>query len=173
MSQSNTTEHMELFIQGEGIPKITLVKIHPKEMIADIIKLAREYGLSTPEGSEVFAFIENTDSPLALDAKIDEIGLTPRNRVHFHSCRRVEVTVNFKENQLKEFFPPSATVAWVKEWAVGKDGVDMSPVDATEHTLQACRSTARPDEDVHIGALIKFPDCVICFDLVPKQRVEG
>ena len=173
MSQFSTTDYIELFIQGEGIPKITLVKVHPKDTIADIIKVAREYGLSTPEGSEVFVFIENTDAPLDLDEKIDEAGLTPRSHVHFHSCRQAEVTVNFKENQLKEFFPPSATVAWVKKWAVGKDGVDMSPVDATEHTLQACRSTSRPDEDVHIGALVKFPNCAICFDLVPKQRVEG
>ena len=173
MSQFKTTDHIELFIQGEGISKIILVKVHPKDTIADIIKVAREYGLSTPDGSEVFVFVENTDTPLVLDEKIDESGLTPRSRVHFHSCQQVEVTVNFKENQLKEFFPPSATVACVKKWAVGKDGVDMSPMDATEHTLQGCRSTDRPDEDMHIGALVKFPDCAICFDLVPKQRVEG
>ena len=173
MSQFNSTDETELFIQGEGIPKITLVKVHLKDTVEGVIKVAQEYGLSTPEGAEVFVFIENTDSPFALDAKIDETGLTPRSRVHFHSCRRVELTVNFKENQLKEFFPPSATVAWVKNWAVGKDGVDMSPVDAAEHTLQACRSTARPDEEMHIGTLVKFPDCAICFDLVPKQRVEG
>ena len=30
MSQFNTTDHIELFIQGEGISKITLVKVHPK-----------------------------------------------------------------------------------------------------------------------------------------------
>lgn len=173
MTQFDTTDDMELFIQGEGIPKITLVKVHLKDTVADIIKVARDHGLSTPEGSKVFVFVENADSPLDLNMKIDEAGLTPRSRVHIHHCQRVEVTVNFNARQLKGFFPPSATTDIVQKWSVGKDGVQMSPVDATEHLLQVCHSSDRPDEDVHIGALEKTSDCAICFDLVPKQRVEG
>ena len=173
MTQLDTTDHIELFIQGEGIPKITLVKVNPKDAVADIIKAAREHGLSSPEGSEICVFVENTDAPLALDAKIDEVGLVPHSRVHIHRCQLVEVMANFNEHQKKAFFPPSATVKWVKEWAVGKDGFDMTPVDATEHLLQICNSSERPDEDVHIGTLAKFSDGTLCFDLVPKQRVEG
>ena len=173
MVQLDTTDQIELFIQGEGIPKITLVKVYPKDTVADIIKVAREHGLSAPEGSEICVFVENTDAPLALDAKIDELGLAPRSRIHIHRCQSVEVWVNFNEHQQKGFFPPSATVNWVKGWAVGKDGFDMSPVDATEHLLQLCNSSERPDEDVHIGTLVKFSHGTLCFDLVPKQRVEG
>ncbi len=173
MKQSDVKGYIEIFIQGEGIPKITLVRVHLKDTVADLIKVAREHGLSTPEGSEVFVFVENTDTPLALDAKIDEVGLISRSRVHIHCCKRVEVTVNFNADQLKSFFPPSATVAWIKKWAVGKDGFGMSDVDATEHLLQVCHSTDRPDEDMHIGTLVKASDSAICFDLVAKQRVEG
>ena len=173
MTQPKGKDYIELFIQCEGILKITLVSVHLKDTVADIIKVAQEHGLSAPEGSEVFVFVENTDAPLALDAKIDEVGLIPRRRVHVHRCRRVEVTVNFNADQLKGFFPPSATVAWVKKWAVGKDGFGLSDLDATEHLLQVCHSTDRPDEDVHIGTLVKFLDGAICFDLVAKQRVEG
>ena len=173
MTQLDTIDHIELFIQGEGIPKITLVKVHPNDTVADIIKAAREHGLSAPEGSEICVFVENTNTPLALDAKVDEVGIVSRSRVHIHRCQRVEVWINFNEHQKKGFFPPSATVAWVKEWAVGKDAFDMSPVDATEHLLQICDSSERPDEDVHIGTLVKFSDGTLCLDLVPKQRVEG
>jgi len=173
MTQPNARDYIELFIQGEGVSKITLVRVHIKDTVADIIKVALEHGLSTPEGSEVFVLVENTDAPLVLDAKIDEVGLIPRSRVHIHRCRRVEVTVNFNADQLKGFFPPSATVAWVKKWAVGKDGFGLSDLDATEHLLQVCHSTDRPDEDVHIGTLVKVLAGAICFDLVAKQRVEG
>ena len=65
MVQLDTTDQIELFIQGEGIPKITLVKVYPKDTVADIIKVAREHGLSAPEGSEICVFVENTDAPLA------------------------------------------------------------------------------------------------------------
>ena len=173
MTQLEATDHIELFIQGEGIPKITIVKLDPKDTVADIVKVAREHGLSAPEDSEVCVFVENTDVPLELDMKIDEVGLAPRSRVHIHRCKGVEVTVNYRRDQEKGFFPPSATVDWVKEWAVGKEQYDMSPVDATEHVLQVCNSVDRPDEDVHIGTLVKFSDGTLCFDLVPKQRVEG
>ena len=173
MTQLDATDHIDLFIQGEGIPKITLVKVHPKDTVADLVKVAREHGLSAPEDAGVCVFVENTDVPLELDVKIDEVGLASRSRVHIHRCKEVEVTVNYNQDQKKGFFPPSATVDWLKQWAVGKGQYDMSPVDATEHVLQVCNSTDRPDEDVHIGTLVKFSDGTLCFDLVAKQRVEG
>ena len=173
MAQLEAADHIELFLQGEGIHKITLVKVHPKDIVADIIKVGYEHGLRIPEDSEVFIFVENTDEPLELDVKIDEAGLSPRSRVHIHRCKEVEVTVNYRRDQKKDSFPPSATVDWVKEWAVGKDQYDMSSVDAAEHVLKVCNSGDQPDEDVHIGTLAKFPDGTLCFDLVPKQRVEG
>ena len=173
MKQLEVKDFVEIFIQGEGIPKITLVCVHPKDTVSNLIKVAREHGLSTPEGREVFVFIENTDTPLVLDAKIDEVGLISRCRVHIHCCKRLEVTVNFNADQLKGLFPPSATVAWIKKWAVGKDGFGMSDLDATEHLLQVCHSIDRPDEDEHIGTLMKVSDRAVCFDLVAKQRVEG
>ena len=173
MTQIDATDHVELFIQGEGIPKITLVKVHPKDTVADIVKVAREHGLSAPEDSEVCIFVENTDVTLELDVKIDEAGLTTRSRLHVHRCKQVEVTVNYNQDQKKGFFSPSATVDWVKEWAVAKDQYDMSPVDAAEHVLKLCTAGDLPDGEVHIGTLVKFPDGTLCFDLVPKQRVEG
>ena len=173
MTQLSTADQIELFIQGEGIPKITLLKVNPKDTVADLIKIAREHGLSTPEGEEVCIFIEDTDTPLALEVKIDETGLSSRSRVHIHRCQRLEVTVNFNKDQLKGFFPPSVTVAWVKKWVVSEDGFGMSDVDAAEHLLQVCGSAVRPDEDAHIGTLTKGADQSICFDLVAKKRVEG
>ena len=173
MTQPNTTDQIELFIQGEGIGKITLVKVRTKDTIADIVKVAREHGLSALEDSEAFVFIENSDLLLELDAEIDEVGLAPRSRVHVHRCKVVEVTVNYNRDQKKGFFPPSATVDWVKEWAIGKDQYDMSPVDAAEHVLKLCNSGDLPDGEVHIGTLVKVSDGTLCFDLVPKQRIEG
>jgi hypothetical protein len=100
-------------------------------------------------------------------------GITRRSRVHLHRCRQVAVTVNFNADQKAESFPAATTVARVMKWAVSKRGFNLSDVDATEHLLQICGSTDRPDEDVHIGTLVQAGACAVCFDLVPKQRVEG
>ncbi|MXZ23473.1 MAG: hypothetical protein F4Y80_01180 [Caldilineaceae bacterium SB0665_bin_21] len=173
MTQIDATGQMEFFIQGEGIPNITLVKLDPKDTIADIVQVARKHDLSAPDHSEVCVFVENTDVLLDLDLKIDEAVLASRSRIHIHRCKEVEVTVNYNRDQTKGLFPPSATVDWVKEWAVGKDQYAMSPVDAAEHVLKVCNSGDQPDGEVHIGTLVKFPDGTVCFDLVPKQRIEG
>ena len=173
MTQSVATDGTELYLMGEGVPTITLVKADPRSSVGNLVKVAREHGLSSPDDLEVFVFLENSDTPLELDAKIEEVGLISRSRVHMHSLKEVEVTVNFNRAEEKGLFAPSTTVDRVKEWAVGKDRYDMPPVDAAEHVLKLCHSGIEPDRDAHIGTLVKIPDGKICFDLGPAQRVEG
>ncbi len=126
------------------------------------------------ERSQVI-LVEGQETELSPDLTLEEARIGHRSRVHVHRCHRVEVTVNFNAAQKIRTFPPSATVERVKHWAVGPapEGFGLHEVDATEHLLQLCHSNTRPDEDTHIGSLVTFPNCGLCFDLVPKVRVEG
>ena len=173
MSQLDNRSEIELFLQGEGLREITLVKVPYQGTVQDIVEVARSHGLNTPNDVEVLVLLENTDEPLSLDLKIEAAGITHRSRVHVHQCRRVDVMVNYNADHKAETFPPSTTVARVKKWVVSKHGFDLSDIDASEHLLQLCNSTARPDEDIHIGTLVDAPACGLCFDLVAKQRIEG
>lgn len=173
MTQHTTGDEIELFLQGEGIAEITLVRVPRAGTVREIIETAMAHGLAKPDGVEALVFLEDAEEPLAAEVTLEVAGVAQRARVHVHRCRRVAVTVNFNADQKTEAFPPSATLARVKKWAVGKRGFDLTDVDAAEHLLQVCGSTVRPDEDVHIGTLVHVPDCEVCFDLVAKQRVEG
>jgi len=173
MTQHGKRDEIELFLQGEGITDIALVRVPRDGTARDIVEAARAHGLSTPDGAEALVLVEDAEEPLAPDAPLEAAGIAHRGRVHVHRCRRVAVTVNFNADQKTESFPPSTTVARVKKWAVGKHGFGLAGIDATEHLLQVCGSTSRPDEDVHIGTLVEVPACGLCFDLVAKQRVEG
>jgi hypothetical protein len=173
MTQHDNNDQIELFLQGERIPEIALIRVPRDGTTQDIVKAARAQGLGAPSGAEVLVQVEDTEEPLAPDALLEAVGVGHRSRVHVHRCRRVAVTVNFNADQKTVSFPPSTTVARVKKWAVGKHGFDLSGIDATEHLLQVCGSAVRPDEDVHIGTLVQAPNCGLCFDLVAKQRVEG
>ncbi|MCL4239727.1 MAG: hypothetical protein KJ048_00090 [Dehalococcoidia bacterium] len=172
MTHQSTRDEIELFLQGEGIADITLVLVPRDGTAQDIITAAKAHGLTTPDG-EALVSIEDADEPLAPNARLDAVGIVHRGRVHVHRCRRVAVSVNFNGDTTGEDFPPSATVGRVKKWAVSKKAFNLQSVDATEHVLQMCNSSTRPDEDVHIGTLVTAPDCRLCFDLVAKQRVEG
>lgn len=164
-------KELEIFLQGEGIPKITLVLIPSDGTVRSILETAQSHGFRLDAEDTPIVMIENSEEVLAPEKRLDKSGIGQRSRVHIHRCRRVEVSVNFNAAQQLHEFPPAATVGRVKQWAVREFG--LPKVDATEHTLQICGSAIRPDEDTHIGSLVQYPDCSLCFDLVPKQRIEG
>lgn len=166
-------DEIEIFLQGEGIQDIVLVRIGRAGTVQNIIEVAQLHGLSPSTTDEVFVLIEDTETPLALEQTLEIVGIRHRSRVHVHRCRQVTVTVNFNGDHKTHSFPPSTTMARVKQWVVSKDGFNLTEIDATEHLLQICGSSGRPDEDIHIGALVTASMCEICFDLIAKQRVEG
>lgn len=163
---------MELFLQGEGIPEVVLVKVPSQGTVQDIVNAAAARGLAGST-ADVVVLLEDADEPIPLSATLSAAGLQPRARVHVHHCHQVVASVNFNSDTKTKHFPPSATMARVKKWAVSKQGFNLSDIDATEHVLQVCGSSARPDEDAQLGTLTNGATCAVCFDLVPAQRVEG
>lgn len=162
---------IELFVQGEEIGEVALIRVPRDATVRQVIQKARtECGIEAGQG-EVSFLIEDKDEEIALDAKLSEVGIGHRHRVHFHRCRRAKVSVNFNGVTKAQPFSPSATIGKIKRWADHEFG--LKGVDATEHALQLCGTSTRPDLDVHVGSLLKHPDCQICLDLVPKKRVEG
>ena len=165
-------ETIEVFLQGEGIPEVQLIRVREDGTVRDLLKVARESGAgATQDGEAVSVFIEDEEQELALDSRLKDAGIKNRSRVHVHRCRRVEVTVNFNGTSRENQFPSSKTIAKVKRWADEQFG--LKGVDATEHALQISGTSTRPDEDTHVGSLVSHPNCRISFDLVPKKRVEG
>ena len=163
--------NVELFLQGEGIARITLVSVPEDATVRDIVNVARDHGLRPVESDALAVFLENRDEPLEPALSLTAAGIRARSRVHVHTCRKVLVTINFNAEHAAHPFSPAATVAVVKEWADLK--FKLSGVDATEHALQLCGTTDRPSDDTHIGGLLAPGSCDLCFDLVPKHRVEG
>lgn len=173
MTEYNGDDQIEVFLQGEGIRDIVLARVPRMGTVQDVIAIARDHGLSAPADAEVVVWVEDAEEPLPRGATLDAVGIGHRSRVHVHQCRRVAVTVNYNGDHKAASFSPATTVGRVKQWAVGKQGFGLTPIDAAEHLLQVCSSTTRPDEDVHIGALVQAPNCGLCFDLIAKKRVEG
>lgn len=163
-------EEIELFIQGEGLGEIALIRLPHGATVRDVVVAAKVHGL--PDADEAFVVqIEDEETVLPLDAAVADTGLRHRDRVHIHRVPRIDITVHFVNETKAHTFPSSATVRRVKEWA--DEQFKLPRVDATEHVLQLCNSNVRPDEDTHIGRLVRYPDHVLCFDFVAKHRVEG
>jgi hypothetical protein len=173
--EKSENNELQLFVQGEGIADIQLVRIHEhltlRDLHGNLSAVFTEIIVSATEVDEFIFLLEDSEQELPFDKPIKEIGIKHCERIHIHRCRKIKVSVNFNGREAAEAFPPSKTIAKVKRWADKEFGIEG--VDATEHALQICGTAKRPDEDVHIGALVRRPNCQVCFDLVPKKRVEG
>jgi hypothetical protein len=68
-------------------------------------------------------------------------------------------------------FSPAATVGTATSWAHHR--FKITDTDKVNFVLQVCDSDRRPRPDEHLGELVHAPDCKLCFDLVPEQKIEG
>lgn len=161
---------LKLFLQFEGHRPVELVQLDENATVRDLLAAAAKVGLGDDIKNSAAVFGHDGDSPLELDATLKAAGVRDKHRIHVHRCKKVEVTAHFNEVTKKFHLPPSATVDKVKKEFV--KAIDMSKVDATEHVLQICGGTDRPEPDTHIGALV-CGCCEVCFDLVPIKRIEG
>jgi len=162
---------IELFLQGEGVREVTLIRVPQNATVQELIVNAKQQGGVEAPAEELVILVEDQDEPLPLEAKLKDVGISHRHRIHSHRCRRVKISVNFNQFTKEGAFSPSTTIRKIKRWA--DDQFELKGVDATEHALQICGTNVRPDADVHLGGLVQYPNCQICFDLVPKKRVEG
>lgn len=163
----------ELFVQGEGMREIVLVRVPEDGVVRDAVDAARAQGLRIDDGESPTVTLENEDEDLDLDAPLRTAGVGDRGRIHVHRCKQVGVAVEYNGRSIEEHFPPSTTVKRVAKWALGKEGYDLSGADAADLLLQLSDSGERPDEDTHVGSLVEAPACSVGFDLAPKSRVEG
>ena len=166
-------EKIELFVQGEGIKDIVLIQVDAAGTVGDIVLAVKAGGLELENEEPVAVYLEEDEDPADLSQPLHRAGIHNRSNVHINRCRHVSVTVNFNGQSVTNEFPPSATIKRIKKWATGQHGFNMSELDASEHALQLCGTSSRPDEDAHVGNLISYPNCNVSFDLVPKKRVEG
>lgn len=173
--EKSEKKELQIFVQGEGIEKIQLIRIDEKSTLLEIAGKLSPFNtelLASPTAEKDLVFLlEDSEKELSPNTSLKELGIKNRKRIHIHRCRKVDVTVNFNGKDICRKFPVSKTIAKIKRWADRKFKIEKT--DAHEHALQICGTDKRPSEDVHIGTLVTHGDCQICFDLVPKQRVEG
>ncbi|HMJ08193.1 MAG TPA: hypothetical protein VK468_04265 [Pyrinomonadaceae bacterium] len=166
---------ISFFLQAEGLDGIRVVNAQSTAKLKDFLAdLSGEVGgnfAAAVNSGQMVVTLEDEGNEFSLASTLEHAGIRDRSRVHAHRCRKVKVTVNFNGEAISDDMPPSTRVEKVKKWSIKE--FDIDKVEATEHALQLCGTADRPDEDTHIGTLTTTGSCSVCFDLVPKVRVEG
>lgn len=159
---------IELFVQAEGVADMQLLKVPDDARVSDVIVALRGKGLTVVE--DLVVMLEDEESELPHSARLRDLKIGHRRRLHCHRCRRIQVSVSYNGVETGSF-PPSATIGRVKKWADKEFG--LKGQDATDLALQISGTTNKPEEDVHIGTLVRHPNCELRLELVPKKFVQG
>lgn len=153
---------MEIYVHRPGEERIELRVVEETVTVEEAVKLRN--------GENVW--LEDTEEIVDVRITVTEAGIAHRGHVHVNKCHRAVVTVNFNGQTKTRDFPVATRIEHVFRWATGKDGFPLADADALEHTLQVCNTTTQPDGDDHVGSFVS-DQCTVCFDLVPKHRIEG
>jgi hypothetical protein len=157
----------QLFLHVEGKREGAVLSFvdETDQAIAEAIIAAAGLDANT---AELFIFIEEDEEPI--DRLSSHGRFRHRHHAHVHRCRRISVTVRYGEPKTKSF-SPSASVARVRDWAVGKHGFDIDPIDAAK--LALAQGDELLDPESRVGEYAKHPECSVTFDLVNKDRFQG
>jgi hypothetical protein len=131
-------------------------------MLVDIIRAKFE------NGSELHFFERDRDEPFKHHAE---------GRKHIrlvgHRCHEVKLKVRYEHETKDHDFKPSATVFRALQWAVGKHGYNLDPMQAAKANLiLPGADQPLPREDV-LGKLVKPGDCALVVDLTLKDFTNG
>lgn len=146
--------------------EVRAVLARPEETVH--VVLERVYKAQLPDG-EVFFFIEEEEEPVDIQLTLVEVGLKHRGQAHCSRCRKVKAKVRYNGQPAEHEFPASAKVRRVEEWA--EHHFNIPPADRAELVLRLCGTDTEENGDVRLSKLAEH--CEVCFDLGPKQRVQG
>ncbi len=119
-------QDIEIFVQGEGRPTISLIRVKQDATIEELVVAAIAQGAyHVTNGDQCLVSLEEADEPFTPGVTLTSAGIHHRSRVHLHRCRKIEVTVSFNGQDKSRAFSPAATIARVTKWAVGKRGFDL------------------------------------------------
>lgn len=160
---------IDIFYQGEGIPALEHIEVDEATTFKALLDLiAKKHGL---DGASLL-LLEDEDEPADEKAVVGKKAGCAGIKVHVHRCKKIAVSVHFKDKTVRDDFAPSATIARIKRWAaVRKFG--MTEEEASDHHLQLTGTTDQPDPGTHVGTLTRGRKCEVAFDLVTTPKVNG
>ena len=158
----NPEDMIELYVHRPTEERIEIREIKRIVTVGEAIEVG--------EGERVW--LEETETELDTTITVIEAELPHRCHIHVNRCERVKTSVTFNGVTKEHEFHVSTRIEGVFDWAVSKEGFNLTPTDATEHALQVTGTNIQPDPGDHIGSFVK-EHCSVSFGLVAKIRNEG
>ena len=165
------SKEIEVYVHGEGVADLKLIKIGEDDTIAELIKKAHAAGIKSPDGDEkIIVTLEDEDDEKDHGHGTADCGIKHHGHVHCHRCRHVAVIVLYNGKEKSRQFAPSAVGAKIKKWALLE--FNMSGKDAENKAL-FFENKMELKADDHIGTFVDYPHCSIKLHLGGVVEVNG
>ena len=162
--------HNDVHLSGEGHP--TPVSVPHSPTVADLVAAAKQAGIIPPEVrvEEIVLFVIDEEEPMSAD----RLHASPndRLRIHWHRCRKIEVTVVYNLKKHTKAFAPGITVRHVLKWALHEFGLKGADAENKELRLGEASNEVMK-EDAAIGCYARHPKCELTAYLADIVQPQG
>jgi hypothetical protein len=143
--QVEVIEMLEIVFAVEGHQRPFTAPITPKTTVVEFAKVAAQAGQI--EGA-VEVFLEDGEHPLLADLVL--VGNLSERFAPLHVARPglIKVFVEYNGRRVERAFRPSATIARITEWAIGKNELNLEGGPA-DYQLKHNGQVLSPDQ--HLG----------------------
>ncbi|MDA9433535.1 hypothetical protein [Bradyrhizobium sp. CCBAU 51627] len=155
-------EAVHVEVEIEDRVEVLVIPITDNMVLVELIRTQLELD------ADVHLFERDHDQPLHHH---------PQGRKHLrivgHRCHQVTLEVRQEHLVKHHHFPPSTTVFRALQWAVGKHGYNLDPMQAAKANLiLPGADQPLPREDV-LGKYVKHGHCTLVVDLTLKDFTNG
>ena len=96
---------IEVFVQGDELPEIKLVRVPKSGTIRDVVEAARKEGLPVAANhADAVVLLKDRDDELGLDESLEDLGIGHHHHLHYrhrHKHETVIITVDNHEKTIK------------------------------------------------------------------------
>ncbi len=106
---------IEIFVQGNELPEIKLVRVPKSGTIRDVVEAARKEGLPVAaDHSDAVVLLKGNDQELDLDHRLEDLGIGHHHHLHCHRRHKHETVTITVDTHPKHIMSGKHTVADIK-----------------------------------------------------------
>jgi hypothetical protein len=160
---------IDIYLLGAGIADEKTIRIPGDAFVHELIEAAKRQGFAAVD---IEIFVEDGEEALNRDARLCDIGIGHKHRLHCHHCKKIEVTVHFNGEAKSKHFGPGQRVKGVLKWALNEFGLQGVDADNKELRLNSAEGKALTSHQ-HIGSFVHPPHCHLELFLTAIVEVQG
>ena len=107
---------IEVFVQGDELPDIKLVRVPKSGTIRDVVEAARKEGLPVAaDHSDAVVLLKDSDQELDLDHRLEDLGIGHHHHLHCYRRHKHETVTITVDSHSKHIHRGKHSVADIKE----------------------------------------------------------